>query len=55
MAKEIDHQIARLRAGHYDPLAALERLLSITAIDVLFETVEDLLNICPDISRAQAI
>jgi hypothetical protein len=53
MSKEVDHQISRLCGGPNNPLTALKRLLSITAINVLFEPVEHLLNIYPDVSSSQ--
>src|SRR5262249_50431321 len=55
MREVIERRVARRRAGLDDPRDRLERLLRVTAVDVLFHPVKDLLHVDPDVARADGV
>src|SRR5262245_10838711 len=55
MREEIERHVTRRRAGLDDPRYRLERLLRVTAVDVLFHPVKDLLHVDPDVARSDGV
>src|SRR5262249_5081424 len=55
MREEIERHVARRRAGLDDSPDRLERLLCVTAVDVLFHPVKDLLHVDPDVARPDEV
>ena len=55
VGKKVDHEIVSIGACSQDTLDALQRLLGIAAGDVLLDSVEDLLDVYPNVACPDGI